>query len=495
MNSLSKYKKIFGIFGLLVVVVGFTAFMAPDSFLKASNIENTVRWTALFGIISVGVSFVIITGGIDLSIGSVVGLIGCILAMSLSTTYTPIDSLKVTEVDPSQRTLVVPRGAGAVYKPGERIRFLGNAYTVESASSDEIKVTDEIESSGTGLLLRLFDPISVSKEQPTPVRRGVSLMRLRTLTVQGVHSGINPDDRLSLIPEIGNSQDFTVFSVDRDGENTSVNFLVRENQRVRTPIGATIANRTQPMPTGLAIALALGISVAIGFLHGILITKFKLQSFVVTLCGLLIYRGVARYITGDEGQGFGSEYPDLKQYGKGDFFEMLTGQEFAFDIPMPFVYLVILAVIAAIFLNKTIYGRYILALGSNEEAARFSGINTDRMVIVSYMICSFCAGLAAILFSLDLNSIQPAAHGEFYELYAIAAAVLGGCSLRGGEGSILGVVIAAAVMRVLNNAINLIDGIDTSIEYAIIGTVILLGVISDEAVRRVAAKRRAAKSH
>ena len=156
---------------------------------------------------------------------------------------------------------------------------------------------------------------------------------------------------------------------------------------------------------------------------------------------------------------------------------------------------VILAVIAAIFLNKTIYGRYILALGSNEEAARFSGINTDRMVIVSYMICSFCAGLAAILFSLDLNSIQPAAHGEFYELYAIAAAVLGGCSLRGGEGSILGVVIAAAVMRVLNNAINLIDGIDTSIEYAIIGTVILLGVISDEAVRRVAAKRRAAKSH
>ena len=132
-----------------------------------------------------------------------------------------------------------------------------------------------------------------------------------------------------------------------------------------------------------------------------------------------------------------------------------------------------------------------MALGSNEDAARYSGINTDRMVIVSYMICSFCAGLAGILFALDLNSIQPSAHGEFYELYAIAAAVLGGCSLRGGEGSILGVVIAAAVMRALNNAINLIDGIDTTTEFAIIGFVILLGVIVDETVRRIAAKRRA----
>jgi ribose transport system permease protein len=146
-------------------------------------------------------------------------------------------------------------------------------------------------------------------------------------------------------------------------------------------------------------------------------------------------------------------------------------------------------VIAAVFLNKTIFGRYILALGRNEEAARYSGINTDRMVILAYMICSLCAGIAAILFALDLNSIQPSGHGEFYELYAIAAAVLGGCSLRGGEGSILGVIIAAAVMRVLNNAINLIDGVDTSTEFAISGMVILLGVIVDESVRRFAARR------
>ena len=99
------------------------------------------------------------------------------------------------------------------------------------------------------------------------------------------------------------------------------------------------------------------------------------------------------------------------------------------------------------------------------------------------------AGIGGILFALDINSIQPSGHGNFYELYAIAAAVLGGCSLRGGEGSILGVVLGAAVMRVLYNAINLL-GIPTQLEFAIIGGVILAGVAGDELVRKVVARRQ-----
>ena len=99
------------------------------------------------------------------------------------------------------------------------------------------------------------------------------------------------------------------------------------------------------------------------------------------------------------------------------------------------------------------------------------------------------AGLGGMLFALDLNSVQPDKHGEFYELYAIAAAVLGGCSLRGGEGTILGVVFGAAVMRVLNNSIVLLE-IPDQLEFVIIGTVIIIGVIVDELVRRIAARRR-----
>jgi ribose transport system permease protein len=228
------------------------------------------------------------------------------------------------------------------------------------------------------------------------------------------------------------------------------------------------------------------LSVLLGLIHGLLITKLKLQSFVVTLCGLLIYRGLARWVTGDQTMGFGSNYDGLRKLATGKI--PLPGMDFT--IPMPCLILLIMAVIAAIFLNKTIWGRYMLALGRSREAAIYSGINADRMEILAYVICSTCAGIGGLLFALDINSVQPSGHGSFYELYAIAAAVLGGCSLRGGEGSILGVVIGAAVMRVLYNSINIL-GIPTQLEFAIIGLVILLGVIVDELVKRYAARRAA----
>lgn len=483
---LRKFRKVFGILGLLIVVCGLTAFMAPDSFLKAANIENTVRWTALFGIISVGVSFVIMTGGIDLSIGSVVGLVGCILAMSLSSSYVPLGSMEVTEVNEENQALRVEDPSA--FRAGDKLWYLEELFTVKATSDEWVEVEEEVWDE-TGQILKVF-PVQALSEEQASVKRGGSQRKLRTVELDGADSAIQANDRLTLIPELGLSQDFSVASASVEGDKTLVQFFVRENQKIRDPVVAGIAKRSQPMSTSSGVALALGVSLAIGLLHGLLITKVKLQPFVVTLCGLLVYRGLSRYITGDQEQGFGNEYPDLKEWAKGDFLQLMTGSEYSFDIPMPFIYLTILAVIASVFLNQTIFGRYILALGRNEDAARYSGINTDRMVIVSYMICSFCAGIAAILFALDLNSIQPAGHGEFYELYAIAAAVLGGCSLRGGEGSILGVVIAAAVMRVLNNAINLIDGIDTSLEFAIIGLVILLGAIADEVVHRIAARRK-----
>ncbi|MEE2990376.1 MAG: ABC transporter permease [Planctomycetota bacterium] len=159
-------------------------------------------------------------------------------------------------------------------------------------------------------------------------------------------------------------------------------------------------------------------------------------------------------------------------------------------IPAPMITLLVLAILAIIFLNQTIYGRYLLALGRNEDAARYSGIRTDRMVILAYVICSGAAGVAGILFALDINSVQPSGHGNFYELYAIAAAVLGGCSLRGGEGSILGVIIGAAVIQVLYNSIILLS-IPSQLEFAIIGLVILAGVMTDELVKRYRQRRRA----
>ena len=159
-------------------------------------------------------------------------------------------------------------------------------------------------------------------------------------------------------------------------------------------------------------------------------------------------------------------------------------------VPAPMLMLIVLSGLSSLFLNQTIYGRYLLALGNTEEAARFSGIQTDQMILLSYVLCSLVAGLGGILFALDTNAIQPQTHGNFYELYAIAAAVLGGCSLRGGEGTIAGVVIGAALIRILYNSITLI-GLPPQMEFAIIGTVILLGVLADEIVKRVIARGRA----
>ena len=130
-------------------------------------------------------------------------------------------------------------------------------------------------------------------------------------------------------------------------------------------------------------------------------------------------------------------------------------------------------------LHRSVFGRYLFAVGKNEEAARYSGINTGRVITSAYVICCGLTALAAVFIAMYTRSISPASHGNFYELYAIAAAVLGGCSLRGGEGSILGVVLGTILLQVLQNLVNLL-GIPSSLNFAVMGGVILVGVLADQ---------------
>jgi ribose transport system permease protein len=246
---------------------------------------------------------------------------------------------------------------------------------------------------------------------------------------------------------------------------------------------------TRQMPWPAALAVVAVAVLGIGLLHGLLVTKLRLQPFVVTLCGLLIYRGATRGFTSDQTMGFGNEFKGLRWLATEEV-PLLPG----FGLPVPCLILLAVAALAAVFLNQTIWGRYLLALGRNEEAARYSGIPTGRMIVLAYVICAALAGLGGTLFVLDVNSAQPVDFGNFYELYAIAAAVLGGCSLRGGQGTILGVILGAALMQVLRNMITLVDWLPDHIEYAIIGAVILGGVAADELVKRLAARRRAASA-
>jgi len=204
--------------------------------------------------------------------------------------------------------------------------------------------------------------------------------------------------------------------------------------------------------------------------HGFLITRVRLQPFIVTLCGLLIYRGAARFIANDEAKGFGTEgYGMLRELATGSFL----------GVPMPFVLLVAVAVIMWVVLHRSVYGRYLFAVGRNEEAARYAGINSRRIIASAYVVCAALAGVSGILIAFYTNSISPSGHGSFYELYGIAAAVLGGCSLRGGEGSVLGIVIGTALLQMIQNLVNLL-GIESSLNFAVMGAVILVGVLVDQ---------------
>lgn len=685
--------KINGILMLLIYVCLVTALMPNEGldFLKEFNISNLARRIALFGIIGVGVAFVIITGGIDLSIGSLIGLMGCTLAILLEVDYHGLDSMAVKEISGGANTVRVEPDRSLELSPGDRIAVFDGKpenqgiYSVEEVQSDSGATQLTIDSSfseddALGSAIRVFAIDDVDRDYYEIVTAEIPEL-------------LSKRDRLLYFPAgFERAEQLRVANIVRlDGEwRIQLSKLPADFSRD----GHFAVYDRRALPIWLAVSIVLALSILIGMIHGLLITKLSLQPFVVTLCGLLVYRGIARTLTNDQTVGFGNEYvdtlsivaksqpasvplilliagvalaiatlgwlvvtmrqnheqrtknafalpmmvfvlglvfifigssrfwfgfeaiaegpswsryfsPDTKvdpagvgkpallmrmigwlfvpsalaflavgfrrepvRVGKGaialvisiavlilgrqlclqlgqswelsplnasrlnlfgllivvgQFFVVLgyvirsvlsANQEWGkvllfattmfviiwlsgFSalgetlVPAPFFVLVLVALMAGVFLNFTIYGRYMLALGSNEQAARFSGIRTDRMTILAYVICSTCAGLGGILFALDLNSIQPATHGNFYEVYAIAAAVLGGCSLRGGEGSIIGVLIGAAVMQTLRNSISLLDAIPEKLEFAIIGVVILIGAIADELTRRLLAIRRA----
>lgn len=225
----------------------------------------------------------------------------------------------------------------------------------------------------------------------------------------------------------------------------------------------------------LAFFLTVMGGVLIGVLNGVLITRLNMQPFVVTLCGLLIFRGIARWYTADSTRGFGYG-------GSYDTLEWLMAGR-SFNVPHTFIFFVATALVMSVVLHKTVFGRWLFAVGKNEEAARFSGIPTKLVIASAYIICSGLAGVSAVFFVFYTQSVSPSAHGNFYELYAIAAAVLGGCSLRGGEGSILGIVLGTILLQVLQNLVNML-GIPSSLNFAVMGTVILFGVLADQQLQR-----------
>jgi ribose transport system permease protein len=234
-------------------------------------------------------------------------------------------------------------------------------------------------------------------------------------------------------------------------------------------------------PAAIAVIAVIAVAMSLGLAHGLLITRLRLQPFIVTLCGLLFYRGVARFIANDETKGFGSAagFEGLRDLATGS----LLG------VPTPFVLLALIGSVMWVVLHRSVYGRYLFAVGRNEEAARYSGINSRRIITAAYVISGMLAAVSGVIFAFYTNSISPSSHGNFFELYGIAAAVLGGCSLRGGEGSIIGIIVGTALLQVLQNLVNLLR-VPSSLNFAVMGAVILIGVIADQILQRRAESRK-----
>ena len=506
--------KSLGIFGLLVMLFVFMVLMTADSltdvfsstFLQSNNLENLLRRVSMYGLLGIGVAFVIITGGIDLSVGSIVCLAGCLLGIFLQVDYQPASVFEVHRAKMASDTVIVNGNASGIYEVGDRLRmYRGRQPALLTVQKVEaVQLADaEGEPTGVGTVLKVEG--LTRDEDSGQVAKAFEVLDFRRgqgdqpawVHIAGVPFELSARDRIAFFhPSLG-LEDLVVRSASREGELSKVEFEQPLGERFSKEWMAMPTARKQRMAIPVAIMSVLGIAGCLGLLHGLLVTRVHLQPFVVTLCGLLIYRGISRWLVDDNPVGFGIEYKEsLSPLGSGklSLFEWGVGDAAqTFGIPYPLFVFLIVAIIAAVFLNLTIWGRYLLALGSNEEAARYSGIRTEKVTILAYIICTVSAATGGILFALDSGSISPSSFGNFYELYAIAAAVLGGCSLRGGEGSIFGVIAGTAVMMLLNNLILLLK-IPDRLEFTIIGLVILLGVTLDETVRRVAARRRAMKS-
>ena len=235
-----------------------------------------------------------------------------------------------------------------------------------------------------------------------------------------------------------------------------------------------LLNNVAGITFGQAVLLVLAVAAVLGLIHGLLVCYLNLQPFLVTLCSLLVFRSITRALTDDSTVAFNDKsFPIFAALGTGTWL----------GIPIPVYVLIALVIPILFFMHCTVHGRYLYAIGYNLEAARFSGVHTNMLRIFTFVICAVLAAIAGILEASSIGSRTPSNAGMAYELYGITAAVLGGCAFRGGQGSILGIIVGAAVLRVILPLV-IFFGVSTFLTDAVTGFILLIAVILDALVKK-----------
>jgi ribose transport system permease protein len=225
---------------------------------------------------------------------------------------------------------------------------------------------------------------------------------------------------------------------------------------------ASIASPVMVVAVGMGMAVLLG--ALFGLAHGLLITKGRIEPFIVTLGTLGIFRATLTYLANGGAitldNGLSDAYAPV-------YYASLLG------VPVPVWVFALVALLGGMALNRTAYGRYVQAIGSNEQVARYAAVDTDRIKVVTYVLLGVCVGIATLLYVPRLGSASPTT-GLLWELEAIAAVIVGGTALKGGAGSITGTVIGAVLLSVISNILNLTSIISVYLNAAVQGIVIIV---------------------
>jgi len=231
------------------------------------------------------------------------------------------------------------------------------------------------------------------------------------------------------------------------------------------------------LPIGVAMAITIGMGILIGFLNGVVVAKLELPPFITTLCTMMIVRGLGSILTG----GMSGVWPMAGQ--QGSWFRDLFKYNINGTIyPVGMIIIIVLVAIMSLVLNHTRVGRYIIAIGSNKEALKLSGVNVVRWHIMAYVISGFFAGLAAIAYAGTFSNITPGT-GAGLELDAIGGAIIGGTAMTGGSGSIIGTFLGVCLISLLKTGLPYI-GLQANWQQIITGTILIGAVTIDMARRR-----------
>jgi ribose transport system permease protein len=421
--------RLLGVLAMVAVLYGALMY-AGENARSPDNQQTLARFLGFYGVLTLGAGVLILSGGIDLSLGSVVGLGAVCFA-----------KLLLWRFPPEQAALIVVAGGAVI--------GLCHGLLVTKLKLQPFLVT----------LCGLF------------IYRGLARWIARQASMG---TNVEIDDLIADDPGLRDRLDADPDLYTRLSDQLELLNLKTETLRRRMVSGTPL-----PVPNQFLLLLLVGVLIVV--LQGTAFARRR-RGWALALSGLLLlgWAGVW-YWSGLDTLHRPMTWPTPATVA--DLYRQTR-----WGLPNQFLLLLGIAVVVGAALHFTRYGRYLYAIGANEEAARYAGVATDRHKIGAYVLCSALGGLGSVLFILDNRTVNPTSAGSLLELYAITGAVLGGCSLRGGEGSAVGMLLGAAMLPLLRQLCSFTKVADV-MEYVVIGLALLLGTIADELIRRGQVRR------